>query len=119
MRELREELGIDGPVDMLGQTRRLLRLRQQLPRHALAGRGDDEPHWQPDREVQQVVELPLDIAARRKRDRQHDNPPRPAHVSRPVLPHAGTCIWGATSVILSELADLLEIVTNEQSHAKA
>jgi 8-oxo-dGTP pyrophosphatase MutT (NUDIX family) len=118
VRELREELGFDGPVEILGQLADCYVFATNfiIPPGLAAIRG--EPNWHPEpREVEQLVELPIDLllplppgvdGGRASQSISTTILHRgPLSFRAPCYRTGETCIWGATSVILSELAELL------------
>jgi 8-oxo-dGTP pyrophosphatase MutT (NUDIX family) len=108
LRELREELGIDTAPQVLGQLNDCYVFASNFVVTPWLSALESEPQWRPDPgEVERVVELPL--AALIDPDSiGHLTIERGPLVFRaPCYRHAGACIWGATSVILSELADLV------------
>jgi hypothetical protein len=73
-----------------------------------------EPHWKPhDREVQGVVELPLDTLLDQRSFGQITIERGPLVFHAPCIRVNNACIWGATSVILGELAEVLREVIGE------
>jgi 8-oxo-dGTP pyrophosphatase MutT (NUDIX family) len=110
LRELDEELGFDAPVEVLGQLADCYVFASDFlvtPWVATAAR-EFQPIWRPhDREVKDVVELPIELLL--------DNQAvgrliveRGPLVFRAPCHHVGTArVWGATSIILNELADML------------
>jgi 8-oxo-dGTP pyrophosphatase MutT (NUDIX family) len=111
-RELIEELGVDSQLDMLGPLpERYVYASDYIvsPRVALL---TCEPRWRPDAsEVERVVELPLEVLL------------NPAAVGRMTIQRGSLLfhapcfvfgedrIWGATAVILAELADILRRIS--------
>jgi 8-oxo-dGTP pyrophosphatase MutT (NUDIX family) len=70
--------------------------------------------WRPhDREVQAVVELPLETLLDERAIGRTTIERGPLVFSAPCLKFGATCIWGATSVILGELADLIRILLHD------
>jgi 8-oxo-dGTP pyrophosphatase MutT (NUDIX family) len=70
----------------------------------------NEPNicWRPhDREVESVVELPLDMLLDERAIGRMTIERGPLVFHAPCLKFDTACIWGATSVILSELADVI------------
>jgi 8-oxo-dGTP pyrophosphatase MutT (NUDIX family) len=65
--------------------------------------------WRPHgREVQSVVELPLEVLLDERAIGRTTIERGPLVISAPCLKYGTACIWGATSVILGELADLIQ-----------
>jgi 8-oxo-dGTP pyrophosphatase MutT (NUDIX family) len=113
VRELREELGVDAHVNMLGRFADCYVFASNFIVTPWLAIATTDLHWQPDeREVQQVVELPLDILLDENAIGSTTIHRGPLVFRAPCYHVAGSCIWGATSVILSELADLLETLSS-------
>ncbi len=108
MRELSEELGIDAGVEVLGRLADCYVFASDFlvtPWVAVAG---FEPAWRPqDREVQGVVELPLDALVDDRCLGRMTIDRGPLQFNAPCLRVGDACIWGATNVILGELGRLL------------
>jgi 8-oxo-dGTP pyrophosphatase MutT (NUDIX family) len=71
----------------------------------------NEPNicWRPhDREVKSVVELPLEVLLDERALGRTTIERGPLVLSAPCFQFGTACIWGATSVILSELADVIK-----------
>jgi hypothetical protein len=69
---------------------------------------DTEPVWRPhDREVQGVVELPLQSLLDESLVGRVTIERGPLAFEAPCLRVGSACVWGATSVILGQLADVL------------
>jgi 8-oxo-dGTP pyrophosphatase MutT (NUDIX family) len=109
LRELEEELGIDAPVGMLGRLADCYVFASDFIVTPWIAAARFEPQWRPhDREVQAVVELPLE-ALLDERSVGRTTIERGSLVFHaPCLRVGTTCIWGATSVILGELAEVLQ-----------
>jgi 8-oxo-dGTP pyrophosphatase MutT (NUDIX family) len=109
LRELKEELGIDREVEVLGRLADCYVFASDFLITPWLAVADFAPTWRPHAdEVQSVVEMPLDALL-------DDEAIGSLTIERgPLIFHApcvrvGTArIWGATSVILSELADVLQ-----------
>jgi 8-oxo-dGTP pyrophosphatase MutT (NUDIX family) len=109
IRELREELGVSVPVDLLGRLADCYVFASNFVVTPWLAVATTEPRWQPDdREVEKVVELPLGLLVDENAIGSTTIHRGPLVFRAPCYHIAGSCIWGATSVILSELADLLE-----------
>jgi 8-oxo-dGTP pyrophosphatase MutT (NUDIX family) len=107
-REFREELGLDIPIKMLGQLADCYVFASNFVVTPWLATIPDEPHWQPDaREVEQVVELPIDLLLDANSISSTTIHRSPLAFRAPCYRIDDACIWGATSVILSELAELL------------
>jgi hypothetical protein len=108
MRELREELGIGGDVNVLGRLSECYVFASDFLITPWVAAVDFEPDWRPQAtEVQRVVELPLEVLL-------DDNAVGQLTIERGPLMFHAPCyrlgearIWGATSIVLSELADVL------------
>lgn len=108
LRELGEELGIHSDVEILGRLADCyIYASDFLVTPWVAVTGDD-PVWRPhDREVQSIVELPLEklfdktVLGRTTIQRGL------LQFHAPCINIGAVCVWGATSVILSEFADVL------------
>jgi 8-oxo-dGTP pyrophosphatase MutT (NUDIX family) len=109
VRELREELGVDAPLDILGQLADCYVFASNFVVTPWLAAATPEPQWQPDpREVQQVVEFPLELLLEDNSIGSTTIHRGPLTFRAPCYRIGDACIWGATSVILGELADLLE-----------
>ena len=77
--------------------------------------------WTPqDREVQSIIELPLEMLFDETSIGRTTIERGPLVFQAPCINIGTACIWGATSVILSELADVLrQLIPINMSHAKA
>jgi 8-oxo-dGTP pyrophosphatase MutT (NUDIX family) len=70
--------------------------------------------WRPhDREVKAVVELPLEVLLYEQPIGRTTIERGPLKFGAPCLKFGDACIWGATSVILSELADVIRSLPND------
>jgi 8-oxo-dGTP pyrophosphatase MutT (NUDIX family) len=70
--------------------------------------------WRPhDLEVQSVVELPLEALLHERAVGRTSIQRGPLVFSAPCLKYSNACIWGATSVILSELADVIRTLPED------
>jgi 8-oxo-dGTP pyrophosphatase MutT (NUDIX family) len=110
LRELDEELGFNAPVEVLGQLTDCYVFASDFlvtPWVAAAAR-EFEPVWRPhDREVKDVVELPIDLLLDDKAIGKL-TVERGPRVFKAPCHHVGTKrVWGATSIILNELAGIL------------
>lgn len=107
-RELNEELGFNAPLDVIGQLADCYVFASDFLVKPWLASTNTEPQWHPHgREVETVVELPLDLLL----DSQAVS--RLAVERGPLLFHApcirigSTRVWGATCIILDELTTLL------------
>lgn len=112
LRELREELGVCEGVALLGHLSECYVFASDFNVTPWLAAIDSEPTWQPQQhEVAQVVELPLErlfdesVAPRFTIERG------PLVFHAPCLRFDEANIWGATSVILAELAAVLKNYT--------
>lgn len=108
LRELDEELGIAGPLEMLGRLPDCYVFASDFVITPWIAATEVEPVWRPqDREVQGVVELPLEMLLDGASYGRVAIERGPLVFYAPCLRVSSTCIWGATSVILGELAEIL------------
>ena len=115
LRELQEELGFDGPHIRLGQLADCYVFASDfLVTPWLIAAPAENVEWQPDdREVQQVVELPLERLF-------EDDALGSLWIERGPLTFHAPCIrvgdarvWGATSIILQEVASLARLALED------
>jgi 8-oxo-dGTP pyrophosphatase MutT (NUDIX family) len=108
LRELNEELGIEREVPILGSLADCYVFASDFLITPWVAAATFEPHWKPHgQEVQGVVELPLDALLDGRNVRQIAIERGPLTFHAPCIRVGTACIWGATSVILAELADVL------------
>jgi 8-oxo-dGTP pyrophosphatase MutT (NUDIX family) len=108
LRELQEELGFDGPLEMLGRLTDCYVFASDFVITPWVAAASSGPQWRPhDREVQAVVELSLESLLNERSIGRTTIERGPLVFHAPCLQFGTSCIWGATSVILGELADLL------------
>jgi 8-oxo-dGTP pyrophosphatase MutT (NUDIX family) len=108
LRELKEELGIDTNVKLLGRLTDCYVFASDFVITPWVGAVGFELEWRPHaREVQGVVELPVDALIDRRRIGTMTIERGPLVFRAPCLQIGSTCIWGATAVILNELGDFL------------
>jgi len=112
LRELNEELGIEpGTVELLGQLSPLYLFVSNFSVIPWVGVMDHTPEFRPSPdEVQEVLELPLEFLLDESNRGQHVHSHRDLKFSAPHFLWQGHRIWGATSMILSELVALVEEV---------
>jgi 8-oxo-dGTP pyrophosphatase MutT (NUDIX family) len=115
LRELSEELGIDSGVELVGRLAECYIYASNFvvtPWIAVTRR---ELVWKPyDREVQRIIELPL--------EKLFDNAivdetvinRGPLHFGAPCISIHDACVWGATAVILGELAEAIKCLTQRR-----
>lgn len=113
LRELDEELGIRDDVEPVGCLAKCYVFASDFLVTPWIATLKGEPQWQPNgREVQSVVELPLDVLLSELST--SENSVGRLTIERGLLVFHAPCIqvgdarvWGATSIILGELADVL------------
>ncbi len=111
LRELAEELGVTNNVRLLGRLADCYVHASDFLVAPWVAVLEGEPHWRPhDCEVQCVIELPLEALHDSQLVRQITIRRGPLEFHAPCLQIDGACVWGATSIILSELADVLRRV---------
>jgi 8-oxo-dGTP pyrophosphatase MutT (NUDIX family) len=108
VRELGEELGITSNVQLLGRLADCYIFASDFLVTPWVATTGDEPVWRPyDREVQAIFELPLETLLDDTAIDRTTIERGPLTFRAPCINIGTACIWGATSVILSELADVL------------
>jgi 8-oxo-dGTP pyrophosphatase MutT (NUDIX family) len=108
LRELAEELGVEAQVKLLGRLDNCYVFASDFVITPWVAAMPLEPAWRPhDREVHGVVELPLDVLLDEQRVDSITIRRGPLEFNVPCIRVGSACIWGATSVILSELAAAL------------
>jgi len=118
IRELNEELGIDAGVEILGRLADCYVFASDFLVATWIAAARFEPHWKPhDVEVQGVLELPLDALLDERRLGRTTIERGPLVFHAPCIHVGQSCIWGATSVILAELADVLRELNERRSTA--
>lgn len=113
LRELAEELGVTAPITLLGQLPKCYVFASNFVVTPWVALAEFEPTWQPqDEEVVHVVELPL-AQLFNAASRDHLVIERgPLCFQAPCIRVGSACIWGATSVILDELAAVVRASNN-------
>jgi 8-oxo-dGTP pyrophosphatase MutT (NUDIX family) len=107
-RELQEELGLNVPVEGLGRLADCYVFASDFLITPWIAAIDFEPQWRPhDREVQRVIELPLEVLLDERAIDRTTIERGPLVLHALCFQVATASIWGATAVILSELADVL------------
>lgn len=108
LRELAEELGADTNIHILGRLADCYIYASDFLVTPWVATTIEDPFWRPhDREVQSIIELPVEslldttIVGRTTINRG------PLTFHAPCINVGNACVWGATSVILCELADVL------------
>jgi 8-oxo-dGTP pyrophosphatase MutT (NUDIX family) len=108
LRELAEELGVAGDVAILGRLAECYIYASDFLVTPWVAVSNDDPIWAPhDREVQAIIEMPLTSLLEESTLGRTTINRGPLAFHAPCINIAGACIWGATSVILAELADVL------------
>jgi 8-oxo-dGTP pyrophosphatase MutT (NUDIX family) len=113
LREAREELGVDLPVQVLGQLTCLYIPPSDFEVRPIVGYIAKHPAWKPDQtEVVEVLECPLvwlfDDAHKVIEDWERDG----QIIQVPWYNVNGHKVWGATAIILSEFEHRLRQVFN-------
>jgi 8-oxo-dGTP pyrophosphatase MutT (NUDIX family) len=116
LREAREELGIEGPVEILGSLTCLYITPSDFEVRPTVGCVQKHPVWVPDQgEVVEVIECPLvwlmDDAHKMVEDWERNG----EIMQVPWYNVRGHKVWGATAIILSEFEHRLRAVTNGRS----
>lgn len=107
-RELKEELGIAAPVELLGHLSDCYVFASDFLITPWIAAANFEPQWRPQvREVRDVVELPLNILLDESTIGRLTIERGPLVFHAPCMRVGTIRVWGATSIILSELADVL------------
>jgi 8-oxo-dGTP pyrophosphatase MutT (NUDIX family) len=108
IRELNEELGFDAPIELLGQLADCYVFASDFLVTPWLAVGPDEPNWRPnEREVQSIVELPLEMLLDGGAVGRLTVERGPLVFHAPCIRLGTARVWGATSIILNELADVL------------
>jgi 8-oxo-dGTP pyrophosphatase MutT (NUDIX family) len=108
LRELAEQLGIIANVTILGRLADCYVFASDFLVTPWVGATTDDPLWTPhDREVQSIIELPLETLLDRSAVSRTTITRGPLTFRAPCINIGNACVWGATSVILVELADVL------------
>jgi 8-oxo-dGTP pyrophosphatase MutT (NUDIX family) len=108
LRELDEELGVSSAVQMLGRLPDRYVFASDYVVTPHVAWTDSPPVWTPDaREVERVVELPLEILFEPNAIGTMLIQRGPLAFRAPCFEYRADRIWGATAVILAELADAI------------
>lgn len=108
LRELQEELGIGDDVQLLGRLADSYVFASDFLITPWLAAADFEPQWRPQaREVQSVVELPLDWLLDDRSIGRLTIERGPLMFHAPCIRVGAARIWGATCTILGELTDVL------------
>ncbi len=108
-RELYEELGFDAAHLVVGRLADCYVFASDfLVTPWVIASYEPDTSWRPhDREVQGVIELPLDLLLDKTTIGRMRIERGPLEFHSPCIRVGNACIWGATSIILSELAAVL------------
>jgi 8-oxo-dGTP pyrophosphatase MutT (NUDIX family) len=116
VRELVEELGLSSDVRLLGRLPTRYVFASDYIVTPLVGSTESEPAWEPDvREVERVVELPLETLFDPDAIQQLLIQRGPLAFRAPCFTYNLDRIWGATAVILAELADAIASASDHES----
>jgi 8-oxo-dGTP pyrophosphatase MutT (NUDIX family) len=108
IRELEEELGTSLPCHMIGQLQNCYVYASDFLISPWLAATTHEPKWTPQAdEVERVVELPLAVLLDPQSVDSMTIKRGPLTFRAPCFRFGKDCIWGATAIILAELADLI------------
>ena len=111
LRELREELGVREEVELLGRLADCYVFASDFMITPWVAAAEFEPLWRPNAlEVQSVVELPLDVLLDEREIGRLTIERGPLAFHAPCFHVGAARVWGATSIILSELAGVLQLL---------
>lgn len=109
IRELAEELGEVGGVELLGRLCDCYVYASDFLVTPWVAAIDAEPTWQPDpREVERVVELPVGVLLEPERIDTMSVQRGPVVFRAPCYEFDGNQIWGATAIILNGLTEIIQ-----------
>jgi 8-oxo-dGTP pyrophosphatase MutT (NUDIX family) len=109
LRELAEELGVTANVEILGRLADCYVYASDFLVTPWVATTGDDPTWTPhDREVQSIIELPLVTLLDETTIGRTKITRGPLTFRAPCINVDNACIWGATSIILGELTDVLQ-----------
>jgi 8-oxo-dGTP pyrophosphatase MutT (NUDIX family) len=115
LRELAEELGVQQSVELVGRLADCYFYASNFLVTPWIAATKSEPLWRPhDREVQRIIELPLETLFDVSAIGETTITRGQLNFHAPCISVAGTCVWGATSVILGELADVIKCLTQRR-----
>jgi 8-oxo-dGTP pyrophosphatase MutT (NUDIX family) len=119
LRETREELGVDGPMQILGQLTCLYIIHSDFEVRPVVGYVSTHPVWVPDAaEVVDVIECPvawlLDDDRKVVEDWVIDGQVRRV----PWYDVHGRKVWGATAMILSEFEHRLKHILSQRGESE-
>ncbi len=108
LRELAEELGVAEQVYIVGRLADCYVYASDFLVTPWVAATTDDPVWRPHgSEVQSIIELPLETLLDESAIGRMTIERGPLTFRAPCIRVGEACIWGATSVILGELADVL------------
>jgi len=111
LREAREELGVQEPIDVIGRLSCIYIPPSDFEVLPFVGMMSGYPAWQPDRtEVVEVIDFPLDWLLDDSREVVEDWPFGEGVFRVPWYNVNGYKVWGATAIILSEFEQRLRTV---------
>jgi 8-oxo-dGTP pyrophosphatase MutT (NUDIX family) len=118
LRELAEELGITESVQILGRLADCYIYASDFLVTPWVAATADDPVWTPhDHEVQSIIELPLETLLDETAIGRTTISRGPLTFRAPCIHIGSACVWGATSVILGELAETLhDVIRNSYSN---
>jgi 8-oxo-dGTP pyrophosphatase MutT (NUDIX family) len=116
LREAREELGINGPVEIIGSLTCLYITPSDFEVRPAVGYVEQRPVWVPDHaEVVEVIECPLGWLLDDDHKRIEDWDRNGEIIQVPWYDVHGHKVWGATAIILSEFEHRLRVVIDGRS----
>jgi 8-oxo-dGTP pyrophosphatase MutT (NUDIX family) len=108
-RELVEELGTSARCDIIGRLNDCYVYASDFLVTPWLAATPDNVTWTPQAsEVERVVEFPLDVLLDPRSAGSMTIERGPFTFSAPCIQYGEDCIWGATAIILDQLADLLQ-----------
>jgi 8-oxo-dGTP pyrophosphatase MutT (NUDIX family) len=113
-RELFEELGVGESIDLLGQLSETYVYVSNFRVTPWLAATNACPSWCPhDREVERVIEMPLSTLLDPDCIGSFTVVRGPVEFQAPCLRVGTDCVWGATSIILGQLAGVLRRLTEQ------
>lgn len=113
-RELTEELGVSTAIELLGALPESYVYVSNFRVTPWLAATRATPAWQPhDREVDRVVEMPLTVLLDPACFGTFTVERGPVQFHAPCFRLGEDCVWGATSIILSQLAGLLRRIAED------
>lgn len=111
LRELTEELGVEAPCDIIGQLQDSYVFASDFSITPWLAATTQDLTWIPQAdEVERVLELPLDVLLDPQSVGSMTIERGPLTLRAPCFCLGQDCIWGATAIILAELAELIRSV---------